>query len=90
MNQSQCNTEIGVNTLKRVIEYLSSALPIDEQSQQDALTLANERIEELFALIAKPDQTVCPFCNSILAVDSGGYLPAHIGVDNKPCINARS
>jgi hypothetical protein len=39
----------GINILKRVIEYLSTSIPMDEKSQQDALDIANEAIETLFA-----------------------------------------
>jgi len=42
-------TEIGINILKRVIQYLSTSLPMDEKSQQDALDIANRAIETLFA-----------------------------------------
>ena len=42
------DTEIGINILKRVIEHLSLDIFTDEQSQQDALEIANIAIEELF------------------------------------------
>ena len=43
---------IGINILKRVIEYLSVDAVTDEQSQQDALDIANAAIEELFEIAA--------------------------------------
>ena len=47
------NIEVGINILKRVIEYLSCSLPMAEKSQQDALDIANCAIEELFTLAGR-------------------------------------
>ena len=46
MTQAEMNQ--GINILKRVIERLSVDAVTDEQSQQDALEIANVAIETLF------------------------------------------
>ena len=50
---------IGINILKRVIEYLSVDAVTDERSQQDALDIANAAIEELFE-----DGCTCGECST--------------------------
>ena len=77
---------LGSNILKRAIEHMSAG-PFDEPREQ-AMDILNEAIETCFNEEAS-NLTTCPFCLTRHELDTDGYLPPHIGVDNKPCINAR-